>query len=92
MCKEQLSSDTQKEVIFTKLDDVGKRIDTIDAASNAGIHSNTMESDVRRLLISLTTLAFDLLTLGGPPLATSEQPYRDSILTTLRSMLRTEFR
>jgi len=61
--KERLS-DTQSAVIFGNLQDVGTRIDSLYAAANSGLHGTPTAIGVHRMLVNLTMLVFDLLTLS----------------------------
>jgi hypothetical protein len=65
---EQHASGRDKDVVLSKLTDIGHRIDRLDELAHKGVHSDLQAVEVQRLLIGLMGLSYDLLTLA-PPLA-----------------------
>ena len=88
--QDELSSNSQRQLVLTTLEDVGNRIDKLDTVANSGLHSDIDQIETRRLLVGLTTLMYDLLTLTEPPLATPAAPYNDYARETMTEMLRTD--
>jgi hypothetical protein len=84
--EESLTSESQRTLVIATLRDVGNRIDKLDSAANRGLHADATPSEVRRLLISLTALIYDLLTLTSPPKVASSTPYNENISRMLKEM------
>lgn len=70
-----LSSESQKGILVSLINDLGKRIDRLYDGSNRGIHGEMSASEARRLLVGLTLLLYDLLSLAELPKVTPEAPY-----------------
>ena len=70
---------TEQNVLVSQLDDVGKRIDRIDALANKGLHHHIAEPDLHRLIVALLGVAYDLLTLAAPPRLAPSDPYNQTI-------------
>lgn len=60
-------SGREKELLLAELNDIGRRVEKIDALANKGIHDKVSLSEVRRLLLGEVILLYDLLTLAPPP-------------------------
>ncbi len=60
-------SGREKELLIVELNDIGRRVEKIDALANKGIHDKASLSEVRRLLIGEVILLYDILTLVPPP-------------------------
>jgi len=60
-------SGSEKELLLAELNDIGGRVDKIDALANRGIHDKVNLSEARRLLLGEVILLYDLLTLAPPP-------------------------
>ncbi len=60
-------SGSEKELLLAELNDIGGRVDKIDALANKGIHDKVSLSEARRLLLGEVILLYDLLTLAPPP-------------------------
>lgn len=84
----QLDSSSQRQLVLSTLQDIGNRLDKLDAVANSGLHSNIEPNETRRLLVGLTSLTYDLLTLTDPPLATPDEPYNEQAQRMLREILR----
>lgn len=84
----QLNSKSQRQLVLSTLHDIGNRLDKLDTVSNSGLHSNIQPSETRRLLVSLISLIYDLLTLTEPPLAAPDGPYNEHANRMLREILR----
>ncbi len=88
--QDKLSSNSHRQLALTTLKDVGNRIDKLDAVANSGLHSDIDQIETQRLLVGLTTLMYDLLTLTEPPLATPDAPYNDYAREIMTERLRTD--
>lgn len=86
----QIESQSAKELILANLQDLGARIDAVDANANRGLHAESIASEINRLLISLLTVSHDLLTLAPPPEQISYAPYEDHIRRTMKDYLARE--
>lgn len=86
--EENLHSKSHRTLVLTTLEDIGKRINRLDRAASRGVHADVEPSEVRRLLISLTTLVYDLLTLTSPPTAVPDAPYNETVSRMVDEMLR----
>lgn len=83
-------SSRDKELLLSELDDVGRRVDKIDALANKGIHDKVSLSEVRRLLLGEVILLYDLLTLAPPPMRSIVSP-DEEILTKLTRGIDAEY-
>lgn len=83
-------SGRDKELLLSELDDIGRRVDKIDALANKGIHDKVSLSEVRRLLLGEVILLYDLLTLAPPPVR-SIVPPDEEILTNLMREIDAEY-
>ncbi|MDD7965894.1 hypothetical protein [Actinomycetospora lemnae] len=62
--EEQMTSSTESAILLANLVDVGTRVNSLDAASNKGLHAKVVgSSEIHRLLVNLTVLVFDLMGL-----------------------------
>jgi hypothetical protein len=76
---EKLRGEDRARVVG-QLDDVGRRLDRLDALANKGIHSSELDrADVQRFLVGLLTLLYDILTLAPPPTKASIEPFARGI-------------
>lgn len=72
---------TEHDVVIAALTDVGNRIDKLDRLANKGIHAQRVNSsEMKRLLIGLVVLTYDILTLAPPPLKARMEPYTESLV------------
>lgn len=85
---EHLHSESNRTLVLTTLGDIGSRINKLDSAASRGVHADVAPSEVRRLLISLTTLVYDLLTLASPLLEMPDGPYKETVSRMIKEMLR----
>lgn len=88
--KQALPSATEQRLTLATLDDVDQRIKRLVDLANKGIHVSNVsieDAEMRRLLLGLTTLAFDLLTLMPPPGAQPLGPYERNIADMSRRLL-----
>lgn len=77
-----------QEVVLASLEDVGGRIDKLDALANKGVHGTDVSAaELQRLLVGLTTLTFDVLTIAPPQDKPLYEPYEKHFFETLRGML-----
>lgn len=76
--KESLRGDQQR-VVLANLEDLGNRVDRVDQLCQKGLHAQISLSDVRRLILALLGLAYDLLTLGPPVTRSPLGPYAGAI-------------
>jgi hypothetical protein len=77
-----------KEVVLASFDDVGGRIDKLDALANKGIHGAEISAaELQRLLVGLTSLTFDVLTMAPPQDKPPYEPYEKHLFETLGEML-----
>ena len=70
---------TERNGLVSQLEDLGKRIDRMDALANKGLHHRIAEPDLHRLIVALLTVAYDLLTLAPPPRVAPGDPYSQAI-------------
>jgi hypothetical protein len=76
-----------QEVVLASLDDVGGRIDKLYALANKGVHgSEILAAELQRLLVGLTTLTFDVLTIAPPQDKPLYEPYEKHLFETLGEM------
>jgi hypothetical protein len=76
---------SSRDLALATLEDVGKRIDRLDALANKGVHAPRVTAiEVDRLLVGLTVLVYDILMLQPPPKESRLEPYGDSIREFLR--------
>lgn len=80
-------STTNKSLLHASLADIGNRIDSLENLANKGLHAEADAAEVQRLLVGLTTLTYDMLMLAPVPKSTSEEPYRDSFIKMLRTIV-----
>jgi hypothetical protein len=80
-------STTNKSLLHASLADIGNRIDSLENLANKGLHAGVDAAEVQRLLVGLTTLTYDMLMLAPVPKGASEEPYRESIIEMLRSIV-----
>jgi hypothetical protein len=85
---DQLDSNSQRQLVLSTLQDVGNRLDKLDAVANSGLHANIEPNETRRLLVGLTSLTYDLLTLAEPPLTAPNEPYNEHTQRIVREILR----
>jgi hypothetical protein len=86
--EDQLESKSQRQLVLSTLKDVGSRLDKLDAVANSGLHSDIEPNEARRLLVGLTLLIYDILTLTAPPLAAPDDPYDGHVRQMVSEMLR----
>jgi hypothetical protein len=60
-------SGREKELLIAELNDIGRRVEKLDALANKGIHDKVSLSEARRLLLGEVILLYDILTLAPPP-------------------------
>lgn len=60
-------SGREKELLLAELNDIGGRVEKLDALANKGIHDKVSLSEARRLLLGEVILLYDILTLAPPP-------------------------
>ncbi|MFD7964382.1 hypothetical protein ACFV5J_26660 [Streptomyces zaomyceticus] len=85
---ESVTSGTTRTLLVANVEDLGHRIDTLDALANKGLHDQVSTSDVNRLLLSLVVVAHDLLTLRPPGGAFRYDAYAEYIHKVTREELR----
>jgi hypothetical protein len=83
--KERLQGD-QRRLVLAELQDLGNRVDRVDQLAQKGLHTQISQMDVRRLILALLGLAYDLLTLSPPPLRSSLEPHTDAIDDFVRKL------
>src|SRR5215207_1662520 len=77
-----------RQLVLSSLQDVGNRIDALDACVQRGVHGEELAaSELQRILVSLVGLTYDILTLAPPPLSQNLEPYSDHLRSTLREIL-----
>jgi hypothetical protein len=77
-----------QEVVLASLKDVGGRIDKLDALANKGVHGAEISAaELQRLLVGLTTLTFDVLTIAPPQDKPLYEPYEKYLFETLGEMV-----
>lgn len=86
--QDNLAARSQRQLIIQTLDDIGGRIDRLDQVANKGLHAKVEVGDTQRLLIGLTCLIYDLLTLAPPPLITPDSPYNENVVRMAREFLK----
>jgi len=75
-------------VVLASLDDVGRRIDKLDALANKGVHGTEISAaELQRLLVGLTSLTFDVLTIAPPQDKPLYESYEKHLFETLGEML-----
>ncbi len=82
------STGSRRDLTLSALEDVGRRIEKVDAMTNAGIHDEVDPAELHRLLIAVVALLYDLLRLAAPPPAVPDAPYAGGVVRSL-SELRT---
>jgi hypothetical protein len=85
--KEQLST-TEGKVVLAELSDVGTRLDRLDDLINKGLHRSIPVADLRRLILGLVLLAYDLLTLAPPPTSAPTAPYAENVTRIAKDVVR----
>lgn len=88
--RQALPSATEQRLALATLDDIEQRIKRLVDLTNKGLHVSNVsveDAEIRRLLLGLTTLAFDLLTLMPPPVAQPLGPYERNIADMSRRLL-----
>jgi len=83
-----IKSHTQRDVLLSTLEDVGRRVDSLGAVANKGLHADLSPTEVQRLLIGLLTLIYDILTLTAPLATVPEAPYAEYASDFARELLR----
>jgi hypothetical protein len=72
--EEQLKGD-ERGLVLAQLKDVGNRLDRLDSVANKGLHAQNTPSEIRRLIVGVVMLAYDLLSMAPPPTDASLAPY-----------------
>jgi hypothetical protein len=73
-------SGTNRDLVLATLEDVGNRIDGVDALANKGLHAPRVTAiEVDRLLVGLVLLVYDILMLQPPPKESPLAPYEESV-------------
>lgn len=85
--KQALPSATGQRLALATLDDIDQRIKRLVELASKGLHASVGDAEMRRLLLGLTTLAFDLLTLIPPPGVQPLGPYERNISDMSRRLL-----
>jgi hypothetical protein len=85
---EENLQEKDRTLLVAQLDDLGKRIDSVDQLANKGIHARIDRSAIRRLLVALLIVAYDLFSLTGPPLQSSLEPYKEDVIDFARSVIK----
>ena len=81
------ASATNKNLLQASLTDIGNRIDYVEKLANKGLHGEVDSAEVQRLLVGLITLTFNILMLAPVPNSTPEEPYRESFVRMLRTIM-----
>jgi hypothetical protein len=77
-----------RQLVLSSLQDVGHRIDALDACVQRGVHGDELAaSELQRILVSLVGVTYDILTLAPPPLSQNLEPYSAHLRSTLRDIL-----
>jgi hypothetical protein len=77
-----------KGLLLASLEDVDKRIKKLDSLANKGVHGpQILMTEVQRLLVGLTTLTYDVLTLAPPPTEPFNEPYEEHFLQAVKKMI-----
>lgn len=81
-------SGRNRELVLASLEDVGNRIDALDACVQRGVHGDELTaSELQRILVSLVGVTYDILTLAPPPLTQNLDAYETHLRSILREIL-----
>jgi hypothetical protein len=78
----------ERGLVLAQLKDIGNRLDRLDSLANKGVHHRITSSDVRRLILGVVILAYDLFSLKPPPIETPLEPYSEAIEDFGRRVIR----
>jgi hypothetical protein len=76
-----------KNLALAQLEDLGRRIDALDRLVNKGLHDQISQIEVRRLIVALVVLAYDLLSLTPPPLEAAIEPHAEAFNEIVRDVI-----
>lgn len=79
-------SGREKELLIAELNDVGGRVEKLDALANKGIHNKVSRSEARRLLLGVVILVYDILILSLPPMKSIIPPNEEILMELTRRM------
>ncbi len=71
-----------KELLLSDVEDIGARLDKLDALATKGLHDKVSLSEARRLTLGVIILLYDILTLRPPP-TKSQVPPDEKVLRQL---------
>jgi hypothetical protein len=84
---EERLTGTNRELALASFEDVGKRLDRLDALANKGVHAERVAAgEVERLLVGLIGMAYDVLTLEPPRTVANLRPYESAVKRFLSNL------
>jgi hypothetical protein len=69
----------ERKLVVVQLEDIDWRMHRVNDLANKGLHDNISRSGLQRLLIALTVVPYDLLSLAPPPLQVPMAPHGGGI-------------
>jgi hypothetical protein len=79
-------SGREKELLLAELNDIGGRVDKLDALANKGIHDKVSLPEARRLLLGEVILLYDILILSPPPMKSIVPPDKEILMELTQGM------
>jgi hypothetical protein len=79
-------SGREKELLLAELNDIGGRVEKLDALANKGIHDKVSLSEARRLLLGEVILLYDILILSPPPMKSIVPPDKEILMELTQGM------
>jgi hypothetical protein len=79
-----------QEAVESTLDDTERRVTRLNKLANSGLHGDAVRDEVRLLLMSLSVLAYELLSLQPPITEPNFAPYQDGFLKSIRQWIDAE--
>jgi hypothetical protein len=73
---EQQLKGSEHDLVLTQLQDIGNRLERLDSMANKGLHAQSTRSEIRRVIIGVLVLGYDLLSMT--PFPTQGAVTRDS--------------